>query len=102
MGHYPHEHIKQEVKEFMVDIQKMSAVAAETEFNKTVTRKMGKWKELLEELHKTNQGAVVKGLSRGSAYSLARISKEKGFSAKTTDKGTTVIIVPAVKKPVKA
>ena len=82
----------------MSKVEKMSAVAAETEYNKTPTRKMGKWKELLEELHKSGQGAKVTGLSRGSAYSLARIAKEKEFSAKTTDKGTTVIIVPAVKK----
>ena len=82
----------------MSKVEKMSAVSAEMEYNKTPTRKMGKWKELLEELHKSGQGAKVSEIGRGSAYSLARAAKEKGFLCKTTDKGTTVIIVPKPKE----
>jgi hypothetical protein len=82
----------------MVKVEKMSAIAAETEYNKAPERKAGQWKVLLEELHKSGEGAKVTGLSRGSAYSLARTAKEKGFLAKTTDKGTTAIVVPPVKK----
>jgi len=85
----------------MSKVEKLSAVAAETEFNKTPTRKAGKWKELLEELHKSGQGAKVTGLGRGSAYSLARIAKEKGFLCKTAEKGTAVIIVPKPKEKAK-
>lgn len=81
----------------MVKVEKMSAVAAETEFKKAPTRQQGKWIALLDELLKTGQGGKVTELSRGSAYSLARQAKDKGFLVRTTDKGTTVIIAPKPK-----
>ena len=82
----------------MSKVERMSAQAAEVEFNKTPLRSKGKWVELLKELHANNQGAIVKDMSRGGAYGLARACKDKGFTARTTDKGTTVIIVPPAKK----
>lgn len=82
----------------MPKIEKMSAVAAETEYRKAPERKVGKWKALLEELKKSGEGVKVTDLSRGSAYSFARSAKEAGFLARTTDKGTTVIVAPKPKE----
>ncbi len=81
----------------MAEIKKMSAVEAEAEFKKVPERKQGKWSMLLKDLTGDGQGAKVTGLTRGSAYSLARQAKDKGFNARTTDKGTTVVISPKAK-----
>lgn len=81
----------------MPKVEKMSAVAAETEFNKVPARVKGKWAALIDELSDSGQGAKVTELTRGSAYSLARYAKDHGYLARTTDKGTTVIISPKPK-----
>lgn len=83
-----------EVNGNTMKIEKMDGKDATVEYLKKPETVKGKWVQLLKEMKESEEGAKVTGLSRGSAYSLARQAKEKGFNARTTDKGTTVIIAP--------
>lgn len=83
-------------------IEKFTAVEAQKMIADMPNAKKGKWKELLTELHATNQGARVTNLSRGSAYALAKQAREMNMAAATTTikdpttkKETTTVIVTA-------
>jgi len=75
----------------MVEVRKISVEEAKKLLNEHPSKRPGRWNSVFEQVKASNQPIIVEGLTRGSAWHLARRAKQEGLFARVIG-GTTVII----------
>jgi len=79
-------------------VVKLTVEKAQEEFDKIPERKVGQWTELCKSVLDTGKPVEVTGITAGQSAALKRQATKDGLRAKSTDKGTKVIILPAESK----
>jgi len=79
-------------------ITKLNPETAQKEFDAIPERKVGQWTELCKSVLDTGKPVEVTGITQGQSAALRRQATKDGLRAKSTNKGTKVIILPAESK----
>jgi len=75
----------------MVEVRKISIEEAKKLLNEHPSKRPGRWNSVFEQVKASKEPVIIKGLTRGSAWHLARRAKQEGFFARVIG-GTAVII----------
>lgn len=85
----------------MPKVEKMTSMQGKTALDAIKARAPTKWGEMFDTLTKEGGAVKVTDLSRGAAWGLKKTALSKGFEAKITDKGATLVISTKAKVPPK-
>ena len=75
----------------MVEIRKISVEEAKRLLNEHPSKRPGRWNDVFEQVKASKEPIIIEGLTRGSAWHLARRAKQEGLFARVIG-GDTVII----------
>ena len=75
----------------MVEVRRISKEEALEMLRNHPSKRPGRWNSVFEQARESKDPIVVEGLTRGSAWHLARRAKQEGLFARVIG-GTTVII----------
>ena len=75
----------------MVEVRKISVEEAKKLLNEHPSKRPGRWNDVFSEVKRSKEPRIIKGLTRGSAWHLARRAKQEGLFARVIG-GDTVII----------